>query len=151
MSLKVAGAGPKSQRGIGMIEVLVALLILAIGLLGLASLQTTGLNQTNEARNRSQAVLLAQDMLERMRANRKNLSDYAFAAGSAPDCDTDFAIDDDGAVAANDVDEWRNSVSCLLPAGDASVEVDSNAVTISLSWEDKTSADDGEIVMEAEI
>ena len=57
------------QQGVGMIEVLVTLFILSIGLLGIASLQFIGTLTNAEALSRSQAVIVAQQMSERLRAN----------------------------------------------------------------------------------
>lgn len=72
----------RAEAGFGMLEVLISLLILAIGLLGLASLQTTSLAQTTEIRNRSQAILLVDDLVERVRANRSNIEQYDDDAGA---------------------------------------------------------------------
>jgi type IV pilus assembly protein PilV len=58
-----------AHRGFTLIEVLVTLLIVAIGLLGLAGLQVTGLRSNLSSEARSQASLLANDIIERMRAN----------------------------------------------------------------------------------
>lgn len=123
----------KSEAGFGMLEVLISLLILAIGLLGLASLQTTTLAQTTEVRNRSQAILLVDDLLERVRANRSNIASYEVAAGNLPDCATDFAIENNG-VAADDLAEWKNSLACLLPGGNGSVTEDNGVVTVQVVW-----------------
>lgn|SRR5690554_3670798 len=139
------------EAGFGMIEVLVSLLVLAIGLLGLASLQTTGLAQTSEVRNRSQAILLADDLLERIRSNRENIDSYVVAEGNLPTCAADFAIANDG-VAANDLSEWKNSLACLLPAGNGSVQVASRVVTVQVVWEDNTGGgNDGSLTMEARL
>ena len=54
------------QKGIGLVEILVALLILAIGVLGYAGLQLAALKGAEEANNRSQATLIGQDALERI-------------------------------------------------------------------------------------
>lgn len=59
----------RRQRGFTMIEVLVAVLILAIGLLGVAGVQLLSMQQTSNANKRSVATLYAQDLAERMRAN----------------------------------------------------------------------------------
>ena len=59
----------KVQRGLGMIEVLVALLVLSIGVLGYAGLQLRALNSTDQAQFRSQAVALSLELMERMRTN----------------------------------------------------------------------------------
>lgn len=139
------------QKGFGLVEVLVSLLILAVGLLGLGSLQSTGLTMTSEARNRSQAVFLAEDLFERARANRSNLSAYNTDAADDPECETDFAISNAG-VAADDLAEWRNALACLLPNGNGSVDVNGNQVTVQVTWDANSgNADDGSLTMVAEI
>jgi type IV pilus assembly protein PilV len=60
---------PQRQKGVGMIEVLITLVILAIGLLGVASLQFVGSFSNKEALARTQAVLVAEQMVERLRAS----------------------------------------------------------------------------------
>jgi len=60
---------PDCQRGVGMIEVLITLFILSIGLLGVASLQFVASKSNADALNRTQAVLVAQQFSERLRAN----------------------------------------------------------------------------------
>ena len=66
-----------TYRGFTLIEVLVALFVLAIGLLGLAMLQTTGLRFNTNSYTRTQATLLAYDIIDRMRTNR-----VGFVAGN---------------------------------------------------------------------
>ena len=78
-----------SQRGLGMIEILVTLVILAIGLLGVATLQLVASFNNADALSRSQAVLVAEQVSERMRVS----------AFSAPDADG--KIIDDGYVNSN--------------------------------------------------
>lgn len=57
------------QRGVGLIEVLVAVLVMAIGLLGIAALQATALRNSQSSLERSQAVVLSYAILDAMRAN----------------------------------------------------------------------------------
>jgi len=57
------------QKGVGMIEVLVTLFVLSVGLLGVASLQFVGSFSNKDALSRSHAVMVAQQMTERLRAN----------------------------------------------------------------------------------
>lgn len=59
-----------SHKGFTLVEVLVALLVLAIGLLGMATLMMTSLQSSQNAYLRSQVSVLAQDLVERMRTNR---------------------------------------------------------------------------------
>ncbi len=74
----------KRLAGFTLIEILIALVIFSIGLLGLAGMQLRGAEGTNTAYFRSQATLLANDMAERMHANRQGVMDGAYA-----DLDTD--------------------------------------------------------------
>lgn len=62
-----------SQQGVGMIEVIVALVILAIGVLGFSAMQLRAASTTNEAINNVYATSIARDLAERMRVNRKGL------------------------------------------------------------------------------
>ena len=70
------------QRGVGLMEVLVALLLLAIGVLGFALLQVRAVDASIEASKRIQAMNLAKDIAERVRANQKGLTkDIEVTAG----------------------------------------------------------------------
>lgn len=66
---------PQRQRGVGLIEVLVAVLVLAIGLLGIAALQATALRNSQSSLERSQAVVNSYTIYDAMRANRKAVFD----------------------------------------------------------------------------
>lgn len=85
-----------NQKGVGLIEVLVALLILEVGILGFVALQYRAVEATSEAINRVQAINVARDLAERIRANRDGLPDYktqiqtvANQAAAASDCMAD--------------------------------------------------------------
>ena len=67
----------KSMHGASLIEVLVAMVILAIGMLGLAGLQLSSMNNNQSAFYRSQATFLANDKLDRVRVNKAAIDDYA--------------------------------------------------------------------------
>lgn len=72
--------GGRLQKGIGLIEVLIALLVLAVGILGLVGMQLNAKRAGFEATQRSVATSLARDILERMRSNPTQLDVYAAAA-----------------------------------------------------------------------
>jgi type IV pilus assembly protein PilV len=72
----------RAQRGTTLIEVLVTLVILAIGLLGLAGLQTRLQASEMEAYQRAQALMLLNDMASRIATNRANAASYAIAVGT---------------------------------------------------------------------
>lgn len=66
----------KQQRGVTMVEALVALVIISVGLLGIAGLYVSGIKAGRSALLRTQAVNLASDMADRIRANRRALDNY---------------------------------------------------------------------------
>ena len=73
-----------SQRGATLMEVLVAVVVLSVGLLGVAGLQTTGINAGNGAFYKTQASVLAADMADRIRANPQAQDAYTpFDTGSS--------------------------------------------------------------------
>ena len=94
------------QGGFSLIEVLVTIAILMIGLLGLAALQTNATVAEMEAYQRSQALVLVQDMVDRIAANKNNASSYLVTAagGATQDCTALTG-------AALDVWEWNNKLA----------------------------------------
>lgn len=132
--------GARHAAGFTMIEVLVALVVLAIGLLGFALLQTMNLRFTQGANYRTQAVNLASDLLDQMRANRNDSAWYAatasFASGSidAARCSRPL-----GEVAYSDnIERWQCQVVAALGTG-ASVDAsfDAGIVNIEINWGDQ--------------
>lgn len=121
------------QRGAGLIEVMVAVLVLAIGLLGIAGMQLVSLQNNHSAALRSQAVVLAYDALDRMRANR----DAAFIGSYATDF-TDLAPAG-ATIEALDLQEWK-SMLVTLPSGAgaiASAVVGGRTLfTVTVQWDD---------------
>jgi type IV pilus assembly protein PilV len=78
---------PRAQQGATMIEILIAMLIIAFGLLGMGGLQGRMQLSEVEAYQRSQALLLVSDMASRISANRLNAASYVTAAlGTSTDC-----------------------------------------------------------------
>ncbi|MFQ5660926.1 MAG: type IV pilus modification protein PilV [Gammaproteobacteria bacterium] len=121
---------PTSDSGFTLLEVLIALLILSIGLLGIAALQATSLKTNHGAYLRSQAVILGYDMMDRMRANRV----VAMAEGY------DINMASNGLTGAGlqvaDVNGWLASVAALLPAGDGSIDCTTAGVcTVTVQWD----------------
>lgn len=115
------------QSGLSLIEVLVALVLLSIGLLGLAGLQASGMRVGQSSMQRSQAAQLAHDMVERMRANVAHADSYSLALGDAPPACA--------SVATCDLRDWRLRLQ-LLPAGTGAVTVRDRQVTVLVQWDD---------------
>lgn len=72
----------KYQQGVGLLEVLVALMLLAIAVLGFVALQLRAVEATAEGANRIQAINIARDLAEKMRINSTAIASYATALGS---------------------------------------------------------------------
>lgn len=133
------------QSGFSMLEILVTLVILALGLLGTAALQAQSMRTVKGGQFRSQAVLLAADIGERMEGNKAGAIDgaYVLAAGETTsgsrDCGAEPCNSDD--LALFDLETWQNNVSDVLPG--ASWEVTRTVVgnpsvyTIAVSWVDR--------------
>jgi type IV pilus assembly protein PilV len=103
----------QQQQGFTLLEVLIALLILSIGLLGLAALQTTSLRSNQMASMRTTATQLAYDISDRMRANPVGVAagEYVLAGGTTPSGTS---------IAATDLIAWNQAVTAL-PGGRSSI------------------------------
>ena len=121
------------MKGFTLIEVLVALVILSVGLLGLAGLQTTGIRNNHSANLRSQATIMAYDIADRIRANKENVDAYAIAI--------DGDSEGGSTIAESDMAEWLSNLSERLPSGDGSIEINAEIVTIQVQWIDSRDND----------
>lgn len=130
------GLGP---RGFTLLEVLIALVVLSIGLLGIAALQGVGLRTSHGAHLSAQASLLAYDMADRIRANPQNLATYDGFATDSIDCTLATPA---SPLATADLGEWACAVQALLPGGSGTIAgvavggTTANRYTISVEWED---------------
>ena len=99
-----------NQRGVGLIEILISLIIVTTGLLGLAALQGKAQKAEMESYERSQALILLRDMAERLRANRPGRSEYLATVGYGSHF-TDTASCTSGNGAAQDLSCWHMELS----------------------------------------
>lgn len=141
-----AGVSPRRRSykrragvtGVGLIEVLIAVLVMAIGLLGIAALQATGLRNSQSALERSQAVISSYAILDAMRANLPAARSGAYNTGliCAPPSGG-------GSLVINDQARWLQSVQDSL-GDDACGEIQCDAIagsdarhcTITVQWND---------------
>ena len=132
----VLHAAYPNSRGLTLVEILIALLILSIGLLGLAGLQTLSLKFNTSAYYRTQATALAYDFADRMRANRQDaLNDLYVVAfqDPPPACGAGVVA---GTVAEEDIAIWRDALACRIPQSTGEVVRNGNEFTITVQWTD---------------
>ena len=150
--------GHPRQNGASMLEVLVSIVVVAIGLLGLAGLQVKMQSADMEAYQRTQAVMLLQDMADRIGVNRLNIADYASQSlgngGSPPTCDSSSSRAD------QDLCEWHDTLlgatetlssgtaktGAMIGARGCTSSVTTNAttgfqeITVSVAWQGQSAS-----------
>lgn len=128
--------GGSPHRGFSLIEVLVALLVLSVGLLGLAGLQARGLKDNQMSVQHSQAVLYATDIIDEMRVHR------ALALNGDYDIGLNDGAGANGAtkIVLKDLQNWKADVG-RLPGGKGSVQVvaATSVVTVTVQWSEVNS------------
>jgi len=125
-----------TQRGITLVEAMIALLIISVGLLGIASLQLTAMNQNTSALHNSQAVWYAYNMSDRIRANIAEFDTYdgADTSTSTPqDCMTSRCVPGD--MVDSDIAEWATMVG-NLPGGRGIIGSNADGLLITVMWDD---------------
>jgi type IV pilus assembly protein PilV len=125
-------------RGFTIVEALVALVVLAVGMLGIAGLYVTTLRSGSSAIFRTQAINLATDMADRIRSNRNANVAYNGAAADNG-CFGTAAVDCSPAqMAATDLFLWNTQLAQILPTGTGTVVVTGGSApytyTITVTW-----------------
>ena len=126
-----------AQQGISMIEVLIAILVLAVGALGFAGVQVVAMQKAENANYRSSAMLIAQDAVERIQANSAALDDYLDSDPVAtPTTSPTQKCASDCTVSALDLAQLAWSADRSLPNGQIKIdECDFNGQTcVVLNW-----------------
>lgn len=146
----------KQNKGFTLIEILIAMIVLAFGLLGLAGLQATSLKNNLSAQQRTQATLLAYDLADRVRANIPQITAYINALdndGTAnSNCIPASPLNPAGCtaeqMAQNDVLIWDALVLATLPSatgtmiqtgGMGTSTRNDDIFTITINWDDDRS------------
>jgi type IV pilus assembly protein PilV len=106
----------RRARGITMVEALVALVVISVGMLGIAGLYLSSLQAGRSANLRVQAVNLAAEMADRIRANRGGLAAYTLASGTLPAAVNCVAANCTPAqLAQSDLNVWVTALRAALP------------------------------------
>jgi type IV pilus assembly protein PilV len=144
----------QKQRGFTLIEALVAFLILSVGMLGIASLQTLSLKAGSTAMYRTAAIMNVDEIIENMRANQTAIASYA-AGTSYPGADNGCRQTTGNAakvcttdeLAKDDIFHWKSTLKNVLPSNagtTASVTVVApvapevlSTATITVNWNER--------------
>lgn len=136
---------PKCRlNGFSLIEVLIAIVVLAIGLLGIAGLQTVGVRQTLNSNLLTLASFQGNDMAERMRANREGVVDGFYDNISGDETDpTCLPACTPQQLAQYDAATWAQTNKTLLldssetPVTSTVVRNADGTFTISINWHER--------------
>ncbi|MBF0145463.1 MAG: type IV pilus modification protein PilV [Magnetococcales bacterium] len=134
--------------GFSLLEVLITLVVVSIGLLGLAKLQLNAIKFVYSSHLRSQALFLSRDIFERMRANRTLALSGAYATafdvtvGAVTDCVASACTP--AQMVTYDLAQWKADLSQLLPSGDGEISAinaggQEHLYVISVRWDDNRS------------
>ena len=141
----------RRYMGFSLLEVLIALVILSVGLLGLAALQAEGLRGSSNALMRYQASRLTGDIIDRMRANPAGTSadNYEILSTQtatqsvvcAEKVGTVSSTCTPAQMAAYDLFLWRADLTALLPQSTSSItKISASKFAINVGWNDRGSA-----------
>lgn len=127
----------QSQHGLTLVEAMIALLVISIGLLGIAALQLTAMNQNSSSLNHSQAVRYAYNMSDRIRANMVEFDQYIGIDtndGFNQDCTAPAACNS-GDMLLADATDWEALVE-TLPGGRGIIFDDPDGLLVVVMWDD---------------
>ena len=126
------------QRGFSLVEVLIALVIMSVGMLGIAGLYVQSLQAGRTSMLRHNAVTLAGDVADRIRANPRAGVVYQDSDGVNRNCVDNGTDCDASEMADHDVFLWKAQAGTTLPGGDVTITFDDtvfpNEYTINVNW-----------------
>ena len=129
----------KRVAGFTLVEVLIALIILSVGMLGIAGLYVHSMQAGRTSLFRHHAVTLAGDVADRIRANPRAAAAYGLA-GANNNCVTGGIDCTPAQMAANDIDPWAPQATDTLPNGTVTVVFDNGVLPptyeITVAWDE---------------
>lgn len=128
---------PKKQPGFSLVEVLIALVIMSVGMLGIAGLYVQSMQAGRTSMLRHHAVTLAGDVADRIRANPRAGIAYE-GAGLDGSCVSGVVSCDDVEMAGHDILLWQQQAEDTLPDGDVEITFDDSGnppdYIIDVTW-----------------
>ncbi len=123
------------QTGTSLIEVLVSVIIVAIGLLGIAAMQANSVRYNHSAHLRSIAIAQVNNMMDRMYANQKGVNAGSYSNMSGTPADPNCSNCTSSQIAQRDAHQWNSNNAQLLPSGQGTVINTSGRYMITLRWD----------------
>lgn len=137
---KQTGSSITKQRGISLIETLVAMLIFAVGLLGVASMQSLGLKASSNSKNMGVAVSEASNMADLMLSNPQAVRDGAFDSitGNVASASCSSSCSP-AQLAQSDIYNWQQNLSAELPGSSSTIATNAatGLFTVEISWTER--------------
>lgn len=128
---------PRRVRGLTLIEVMVSVLVLGIGLLGIAALQASALRNSQSSLERSQAVIGAYSIIDAMRANIDPTTRRPFAVQGVYNIGMTCVAPPLGALTANDQNAWITGLQQSLgPSACGLINCVGAQCTVTVQWDD---------------
>jgi type IV pilus assembly protein PilV len=128
----------QSQRGFSLVEVLIALIIMSVGMLGIASLFVQSMQAGRTSMFRHHAVTLAGDVADRIRANTQAFGAYTAATGTDNSCVDGGVVCSNTEIAAQDILQFQDQAAATLPGGNVVITFNNVALppeyTIRVNW-----------------
>lgn len=126
---------PRRVRGVSLLEVLIAVLVLAIGMLGIAAMQSISLRNSMSALERSQATVQTYAILDSMRANLDVARNNGYSHTMTANCPVPAA---GTTVASRDINYWISSLQLTLgPSACGGIACAAGVCEISIRWNDE--------------
>lgn len=139
MNTSMIAKTASNQTGFSLIEAMVSLIVISVGMIGIASLYGQGLRASSTALFRTQAVNLVADMGDRIRLNREGGAAYGGAAADNNCTAAGGATCTPAQMAAHDLFEWTARIGQVLPTGVGAVVVVGTTpptYQISVTWDE---------------
>ena len=128
----------RRQTGFSLVEVLITLVIMSVGMLGIAGLYVQSMQAGRTSMFRHHAVTLAGDVADRIRANPRAAAAYQDDVGANNNCVLGGIDCNPAAMAANDIFLWKAQAAETLPGGDVTIVLDNAVIpptySITVSW-----------------
>ena len=134
-----------SNKGFSLLEVMIAMVIFAVGLLGLAGMQVIALENSHESSSRNYAIILAYSMSDRMEANRQARDAYLISNSTKLPINTSCTLGNckSGEIVIYDQSQWKQNLSQQLLSGSGEITGAFPNYTVTVRWDEDRSGATG--------